>query len=98
MKLVRFIGKALRDFALIFYDDLEFKAMSLPRLGAGILTALVVWVVVVWVTDNRMFPGFSELCALTGGIWATYLCKRRSSPPEENEHHGKNQRVDSTSG
>lgn len=98
MRLVRFIGKALRDFALIFYDDLEFKAMSLPRLGAGILTALVVWVVAVWVTDDRMFPGFSELCALTGGIWATYLFKRRSNPPEENVHHGEDKRVDSESG
>jgi hypothetical protein len=26
------ILKPLRDIALIFYDDLEFKAMSLPRL------------------------------------------------------------------
>ena len=35
------ILKPLRDIALIFYDDLEFKAMSLPRLGAGVLTAMV---------------------------------------------------------
>lgn len=34
-----FITKPLRDLASILCDDLEFKAMSLPRAAAAILTA-----------------------------------------------------------
>lgn len=78
----RALLKPLRDIASILYDDLEFRAMSLPRVAAAVLTGMIVWCVAVWVRADRMFPGFSELCALTGGIWGAYLFKRRRNPPE----------------
>lgn len=82
---LRLLFKPFRDLASVLYDDLEFKAMSLPRVAAALLTGLIAWVVAVWVRADRMFPGFDTLCALTGGIWGAYLFKRRQNPPE----HGK---------
>ena len=84
----RVLLKPLRDLASILYDDLEFKAMSLPRVAAAVLTSMIVWVISVWVSADRMFPGFSELCALTGGIWGAYLFKRRANPPEAGKCEG----------
>ena len=84
----RAVLKPLRDLASILYDDLEFKAMSLPRVAAAVLTGMIVWVIAVWVSADRMFPGFSELCALTGGIWGAYLFKRRANPPEAGKCEG----------
>lgn len=85
---LRALLKPLRDIASILYDDLEFKAMSLPRVAAAVLTGMIVWVISVWVRADRMFPGFSELCALTGGIWGAYLFKRRANPPEAGKCEG----------
>lgn len=87
-KILRAALKPLKDLASILYDDLEFKAMSLPRVAAAVLTGMIVWVIAVWVTADRMFPGFSELCALTGGIWGAYLFKRRANPPEAGKCEG----------
>ena len=84
----RAVLKPLRDLASILYDDLEFRAMSLPRVAAAVLTGMIVWCVAVWVRADRMFPGFSELCALTGGIWGAYLFKRRANPPEAGKCEG----------
>lgn len=87
-KILRAVLKPIRDLASILYDDLEFRAMSLPRVAAAVLTGMIVWVIAVWVTADRMFPGFSELCALTGGIWGAYLFKRRANPPEAGKCEG----------
>ena len=84
----RVLLKPLKDLASILYDDLEFRAMSLPRVAAAVLTGMIVWCVAVWVRADRMFPGFSELCALTGGIWGAYLFKRRANPPESGKCEG----------
>lgn len=86
--ILRALLKPIRDLASILYDDLEFRAMSLPRVAAAVLTGMIVWVIAVWVTADRMFPGFSELCALTGGIWGAYLFKRRANPPEAGKCEG----------
>lgn len=87
-KILRAVLKPIRDLASILYDDLEFRAMSLPRVAAAVLTGMIVWVIAVWVTADRMFPGFPELCALTGGIWGAYLFKRRANPPEAGKCEG----------
>ena len=47
--------KPIRDLASILYDDLEFRAMSLPRVAAAVLTGMIVWCVAVWVRADRMF-------------------------------------------
>lgn len=86
--ILRALLKPIRDLASILYDDLEFRAMSLPRVAATVLTGMIVWVIAVWVSADRMFPGFSELCALTGGIWGAYLFKRRANPPESGKCEG----------
>lgn len=68
--------KFIRDFFLIFYDDLDFKAMSLPRIGAGVLTAVVI---VSWYADQsrgRRFDDLNALAALCGGVWAGYAFKK----------------------
>lgn len=86
-KALRLIKKALRDFALIFYDDLEFHAMSLPRVAAGVLTAAVgaSWIGAQFC--GRSFDGFEALCGLCGGVWAAYTFKRRLIPPGDGTHH-----------
>lgn len=83
---LRLLRKALRDFALIFYDDLEFRAMSLPRVAAGVLTAAVG---ISWVGAQfcgHPFSGFEALCGLCGGVWAAYTFKRRLMPPSDGTH------------
>lgn len=85
--LLNIFRKALKDLALIFYDDLEFRAMSLPRVAAGVLTASVS---ISWVGAQfcgRPFSGFEALCGLCGGVWAAYTFKRRFLPPGEGTHH-----------
>ena len=85
-KALRLIKKTLRDFALIFYDDLEFHAMSLPRVAAGALTAAVgaSWIGAQFC--GRPFEGFEALCGLCGGVWAAYTFKRRLMPPSDGTH------------
>lgn len=85
-KALRLIKKAFRDFALIFYDDLDFHAMSLPRVAAGALTAAVgaSWIGAQFC--GRPFEGFEALCGLCGGVWAAYTFKRRLMPPSDGTH------------
>lgn len=75
-RIVMKILKPLRDIALIFYDDLEFKAMSLPRLGAGVITAMVAvtWYQILF--KGRSFEYFDALATLCGGVWAAYSFKK----------------------
>lgn len=80
------LTKPLKDFALIFYDDLEFRAMSLPRVAAVALTAAVG---ASWIGSQfcgRSFDGFEALCGLCGGVWAAYTFKRRLIPPSDETH------------
>ena len=81
-KALQLVKKAFRDFALIFYDDLDFRAMSLPRVAAGALTAAVgaSWIGAQFC--GHPFSGFEALCGLCGGVWAAYTFKRRLMPPE----------------
>ena len=84
--------KALKDFALIFYDDLEFHAMSLPRVAAGALTAAVgaSWIGAQFC--GHPFSGFEALCGLCGGVWAAYTFKRRLMPPSDGAPRGNPER------
>lgn len=63
----RFVRKFGHDFALVFYDDLEFKALSLPRLilgmGAGMM--FITWIYVLWGRDFKYFPELTTFCATT---------------------------------
>lgn len=85
-KALQLVKKALCDFALIFYDDLDFHAMSLPRVAAGVLTAAVgaSWIGAQFC--GRPFDGFEALCGLCGGVWAAYTFKRRLIPPSDEMH------------
>ena len=76
MKLKRILIKPLRDLALIFYDDLKFRALSMPRVGAGVTTTMVVitWYQILF--KNREFLYFEALCTLCGGVWAAYSFKK----------------------
>ena len=85
-KIVMALTKPLKDFALIFYDDLEFRAMSLPRVAAVALTAAVG---ASWIGSQfcgRSFDGLEALCGLCGGVWAAYTFKRRLIPPSDETH------------
>ncbi len=81
--MLKIIFKPVRDLFSILYDDLEFKVMSLPRVGAAALTALIAALVIDWLKTGRECPYFAALCGLGGGLWGTYLLKRRGNPPEE---------------
>lgn len=63
----KFIKKFMRDFALIFYDDLEFQALSLPRvilgMGAGMMFAT--WIYVLFGHDFKYFPELTTFCSTT---------------------------------
>ena len=85
-KIAKAMAKPLKDFALIFYDDLEFRAMSLPRVAAGSLTAAVgaSWIGAQFC--GHPFSGFEALCGLCGGVWAAYTFKRRLIPPSDEAH------------
>ncbi|MCC8056452.1 hypothetical protein [Cloacibacillus sp.] len=96
-KIAKALAKLLKDFALIFYDDLEFRAMSLPRVAAGVLTAAVG---ASWIGTQfcgRRFDGFEALCGLCGGVWAAYTFKRRLMPPSD-ETHGERRVADDGDG
>ncbi|WP_302795297.1 hypothetical protein [Cloacibacillus evryensis] len=84
--ILRVLMKPLKDFALIFYDDLDFHAMSLPRVAAGVLTAAVgaSWIGAQFC--GHPFSGFEALCGLCGGVWAAYTFKRRIMPPSDETH------------
>ena len=94
-----FITKPLHDIALTLYDDLEFKAMSLPRIACFALTTTVIVVTVYWCRTGLMFPSYTELCTLTGAVWGCYTAKRWRNPPEErhhenNGHHNPSEKLD----
>ena len=75
--------KPLRDLSLIFYDDLEFRAMSLPRIAAGTLTVIVgvTWYQLLFC--GRSFEHFEALATLCGGVWAAYSFKKWTGRPRE---------------
>ena len=78
MKLKRILIKPLRDLALVVYDDLEFKAMSLPRIAAVVVTVVVL---VSWAAEQFFalpYEHFDALAGVCGGIWASYAFKKWS--------------------
>ena len=87
MKLKRILAKPLKDLALVVYDDLEFKAMSLPRIAAVVVTIVVL---VSWVAEQFFalpYEHFDALAGVCGGIWASYAFKKWSGRGErQNEH------------
>lgn len=92
LQLMSRLAKPAKDFLLIFYDDLDFHAMSLPRIGAGVLTAVVI---TAWYADQfggRRFEDFGALASLCGGVWAGYAFKkwtgsRGSNPIGDSDSH-----------
>lgn len=82
--------KPLRDFLLIFYDDLEFHAMSLPRLGAGILTIILIITWYQLLFCDREFEHFQALASLCGGVWAAYSFKKWTLRREDIECDDRN--------
>ena len=90
--ILRVLLKPLHDIALTLYDDLEFRAMSLPRIACFALTTTVIAVTVYWCRTGLMFPSYTELCTLTGAVWGCYTAKRWRNPPEGgHEHNGHQQ-------
>ena len=71
----RILNKLARDFLSVFYDDLNFEAMSLPRLilgmGAGMM--FVTWLHVLRGHEFRYFP---ELTAFCSASMAPYSVKK----------------------
>lgn len=78
-----FVKKFLHDFILIFYDDLEFEAMSLPRTTIGILTALYVanWIFAHFYGIDYSMESFPMIYATAWGAYSVKAWRRR-------EHHG----------
>ena len=79
--------KPLKDLALVVYDDLEFQAMSLPRIAAVVVTIVVL---ISWAAEQFFdlpYEHFDALAGVCGGIWASYAFKKWSGRGErQNEH------------
>ena len=76
MRIKRIITKPLRDLTLILYDDLEFGAMSLPRIAAVVITIVVL---ISWAAEQFFllpYEHFDALAGVCGGIWASYAFKK----------------------
>ena len=88
-KIIMTLIKPFRDLALVVYDDLEFKAMSLPRIAAVIVTAVVL---ISWVAEQffaRPYEHFDALAGVCGGIWASYAFKKWTGRGEHHGHRGE---------
>ena len=86
-KAMQIVIKPFRDLALVLYDDLEFKAMSLPRIAAVVVTAVVL---VSWAAEQFFslpYEHFDALAGVCGGIWASYGFKKWVG---RGEGHGRN--------
>ena len=85
--LAKFICKFAHDFILIFYDDLEFKAMSLPRTTIGILTALYVanWIFAHFYGIDYSMESFPMVYATAWGAYSVKAWKNREHSGYQNE-------------
>lgn len=85
--LAKFICKFIHDFVLIFYDDLEFKAMSLPRTTIGILTALYVanWIFAHFYGIDYSMESFPMVYATAWGAYSVKAWKNREHSGYQNE-------------
>lgn len=86
----RHVKKLLRDAALMLYDDLEFKAMSLPRVLAAVfgLAALITWAGCMWWDKkvdilNAMLGGFGA--GVLGYIGKKYSDTKKSTKGEDGQ-------------
>ena len=85
--LAKFICKFAHDFVLIFYDDLEFKAMSLPRTTIGILTFIYVlnWFTSTFYGTDYNMDSFSMVYATAWGAYSVKAWKNREHSGYQNE-------------
>lgn len=85
--LAKFICKFIHDFVLIFYDDLEFKAMSLPRTTIGILTFIYVlnWFLSRFYGTDYNMDSFSVVYATAWGAYSVKAWKNREHSGYQNE-------------
>lgn len=85
--LAKFIRKFIHDFVLIFYDDLEFKAMSLPRTTIGILTFIYVlnWFLSKFYGTDYNMDSFSVVYATAWGAYSVKAWKNREHSGHQNE-------------
>jgi hypothetical protein len=63
---VRVVRRILRDLALTFYDDFEFKCISLPRVWCAVSGLCIV---IAWIGEqffDHKFAGWTQLVS-----WAT---------------------------
>lgn len=84
-KIIKMLIKPLRDLSLVVYDDLEFRAMSLPRIAAVVVTVVVL---VSWAAEQFFslpYEHFDALAGVCGGIWASYAFKKWTG---RGERHG----------
>ena len=87
-KIIKMLIKPLRDLSLVVYDDLEFRAMSLPRIAAVVVTVVVL---VSWASEqffNLPYEHFDALAGVCGGIWASYAFKKWTGR-KGSEGHGR---------
>ena len=67
---MRYLKKFLHDFVLIFYDDTNFEAMSLPRVVFGLAFLMFAIVTFVELYMRCHYPkwdfGFPHYVELTG--------------------------------
>lgn len=70
--------KFLHDFTLIFYDDLEFKALSLPRTTIGLLTFIYIysWVSAQFFGYTHNMDNFPMVYATAWGAYSIKAWKR----------------------
>ena len=77
--LSRLFKKAARDLALVLYEDLEFKAMSLPRLlaaSAGLMTTAF------FISDyvrGTVFRAYNEIMTYDGIVITGFLANKLGS-------------------
>ena len=81
------VKKFFHYFILIFYDDLEFKAMSLPRTTIGILTALYVanWIFAHFYGIDYSMESFPMVYATAWGAYSVKAWKNREHSGYQNE-------------
>lgn len=76
IKIVKGVGKVANDFSLIFYDDLDHVAMSLPRVFGGLFSIILIYSYLAEQFWHYESPHFEAMATVTGAIWSTYAFKK----------------------
>lgn len=85
-KFIWLLLKPFNDFILMLYDDLEFKAMSLPRVCAFTTTLMVIG---AWIGEQfyeKPFLHFNALTGLAVTAWSAYSIKKITIHSEHDQH------------